>query len=53
LINVYVAAADGTVTVAKAIQTFTQSTIDLPFIIVPYSLFDPKNSPMYNPKIDA
>jgi len=50
---VYVAAANGTVTAVKSIEIFTQSTIGLPFLIVPYFLFDPKNSPMYNPEIDA
>jgi hypothetical protein len=49
--NVYMVASNGVVTGVKSAETFAGSTVNMPFLAVPYQLIDPKNSPFYNPQI--
>jgi hypothetical protein len=48
---VYTAAANGAVTTVKGVQTFVSSTIDLPFLVVPFKLIDPHNYPIHPQQI--
>lgn len=43
---VYATAANGAVATVKAVEIITTTTVDIPFIAVPYFLIDPKNSPL-------
>jgi hypothetical protein len=48
---VYVAAANGTATVIKGAQAIATKMPETMFLVVPYFMIDPKNSPIYNPQI--